>query len=101
MVHFRPHPPPPLRRHHLLSPRDLDNIFGSFFASRWKLIQAGTARDLSTIVEPWYRVRVGRELHGAIFRCIAMNYATGSADTKIKVLCESGFLGFPESFVRL
>ncbi|CAH8495445.1 unnamed protein product [Schistosoma mattheei] len=42
-------------------------------------------RQVENIAESWYRLRLTRELHQSVFRCIAISNKKGVAETTIKV----------------
>ncbi|KAF7262082.1 hypothetical protein EG68_00580 [Paragonimus skrjabini miyazakii] len=42
-------------------------------------------RQVENIADPWYRLRLTRNMHNAVFRCIAISNKKGHAETTVRV----------------
>ncbi|VDP67814.1 unnamed protein product [Echinostoma caproni] len=42
-------------------------------------------RQVENLVDPWYRLRLTRNMHNAVFRCIAISNKKGHAETTVRV----------------
>ncbi|CAH8494670.1 unnamed protein product, partial [Dicrocoelium dendriticum] len=42
-------------------------------------------RQIESITDPWYRLRLTRNLHNAVFRCVAISNKKGNAETTVRV----------------